>query len=244
MENKYQNLTDNNNTVHHKAWKTDVNAFAWLSQHPGKFSDFDQYMAAQHRTAKTWLSVYPIEQGIQGWPSDKAIFVDIGGGIGHQSAELLGRCPNLEGQVILQDLGHCIDEALPTPGVKKMIHDIFDPQPIAGAKYYYMRAILHVLPDDSCRKVVQNVKAAMSEESVLLIDEMVFPEEKVSWQAAQFDLTMMCAHASMERTRTQWQELVDSVGLKIRGTFVYNASLHQAIMAVVLEDSAVEQPGN
>lgn len=43
----------------------------------------------------------------------------------------------------------------------------------------------------------------MSEDSVLVIDEMVFPDSKVSWQATQFDLTMMCAHASVERTQTQ-----------------------------------------
>lgn len=74
----------------------------------------------------------------------------------------------------------------------------------------------------------------MSEESVLLIDEMVFPNSGVSWQAAQFDLTMMCAHASMERTQTQWKALLDSVDLKIRDTWVYNRSCHQAVMAVVL----------
>lgn len=60
----------------------------------------------------------------------------------------------------------------------------------------------------------------MSEESVLLIDEMVFPNSGVSWQAAQFDLTMMCAHASMERTQTQWKALLDSVDLKIRDTWI------------------------
>ena len=97
-----------------------------------------------------------------------------------------------------------------------------------------MGAVLHVLPDERCRKVLQNIKTAMSEESVLVIDEMVLPESKVSWQAAQFDLTMMCAHASEERTQTQWKTLLDSVGLRIRDTYVYNPSCHQAVMAAVL----------
>lgn len=105
---------------------------------------------------------------------------------------------------------------------------------MTGARYYYMGAVLHVLPDERCRTVVQNIRDAMSEESVFLIDEMVFPDSKVSWQAAQFDLTMMCAHASMERTQTQWKALLDSVDLKIRDTYVYNPSCHQAVMAVVL----------
>ena len=96
-----------------------------------------------------------------------------------------------------------------------------------------MRAILHVLPDDRCRTVLQNIKNAMSQESVFVIDEMVFPDSKVSWQAAQFDL-MMCAHSSMERTQTQWKALLDTVDLKIRDTYVYDSSCHQAVMAVVL----------
>ena len=97
-----------------------------------------------------------------------------------------------------------------------------------------MRAILHVLPDERCRTVLHNIKDAMSQESVFVIDEMVLPESRVSWQAAQFDLTMMCAHGSMERTQKQWKALLDSVDLKIRDTYVYNPNCHQAVMAVVL----------
>ena len=97
-----------------------------------------------------------------------------------------------------------------------------------------MGAVLHLLPDERCRTVLQNIKYAMSDRSVLVIDEMVFPDSGVSWQAAQFDLTMMCAHASMERTRLQWKALLDSVDLKIRDIYVYNPRRHQAVMAVVL----------
>ena len=98
-----------------------------------------------------------------------------------------------------------------------------------------MRAVLHVLPDERCRNVLQNIKEAMGRESVFLIDEMVFPDSKVSWQAAQFNLTMMCAHGSMERTQAQWKVLLASVGLDIRDVYVYNRSCHQAILAVVLQ---------
>ena len=103
-----------------------------------------------------------------------------------------------------------------------------------GAKYYYLGAVLHILPNELCRTVLQKIKYAMSDKSVLVIDEMVFPDWGVSWQAAQFDLTMMCAHASMEGTQTQWKALLDSVDLNIRDIYVYNPSCHQAVMAVVL----------
>ena len=97
-----------------------------------------------------------------------------------------------------------------------------------------MGAVLHLLPDERCRTVLQNIKDAMSDGSVLVIDEMVFPDSGVSWQAAQLDLTMMCIHASMERTRLQWKALLDSVDLKVRDVYVYNPRRHQAVMAVVL----------
>ena len=92
-----------------------------------------------------------------------------------------------------------------------------------------MKAILHVLPDERCRTGLQNIKDAMSQVSVFVIDGMVFPDSKVSWQAA-----MMCAHGSMERTRTQWKALPDSVNLKIRDIYVYYSSCHQAVMTVIL----------
>lgn len=131
-ETNYQNLTDNGNTVHHKAWNTDLSAYTWLSQHPENFTNFNHYMAARRHTASTWLSVYPIPEEIQGWQPDEPVFVDIGEGIDHQCLKLKSKYPALPGRIILQDLAHCINEAILTPGVEDMVHDLFQPQPIRG----------------------------------------------------------------------------------------------------------------
>ena len=128
----YHNITDKHDTVHHEAWKTDIDAFTWLSQHPKNFSDFNRYMATQGRAAPTWLSQYPLETEIQGWNPKTTLFVDVGGGIGHQCVELMGRYPKLPGRIVLQDLPHCIDEALQSPGLEVMVHDMYDRQPIEG----------------------------------------------------------------------------------------------------------------
>lgn len=141
----YRNITDENHTVHQDAWKTSVDAFTWLSQHPKNFSDFNQYMATQGRTAPTWLSEYPIEAEIQGWDPEMPLFVDVGGGIGHQCVELIVRYPKLPGQIILQDLAHCIDEALQSPGLDVMVHDMYGPQPIKGYQYLLHFTINFVL---------------------------------------------------------------------------------------------------
>ena len=72
----------------------------------------------------------------------------------------------------------------------------------------------------------------MGPESVILLDEMVLPDTKVHWQSTQIDLTMMAALASRERTRTQWVELLGSVGLEIVAIHTYTPSIYESIMIV------------
>lgn len=101
------------------------------------------------------------------------------------------------------------------------------------AKFYYMRNILHDYPDDKCRTILRNTMMAMGKDSKIIIDEMVLPDSNVSWQATQVDLTMFCRHAAMERTQTQWQTLLDSVGLEIENTYVYTAEVHESVLVAV-----------
>lgn len=77
-----------------------------------------------------------------------------------------------------------------------------------------------------------NLKYAMNEDSLILIDDMVLPDSSASWQATQLDLTMMIGLGAMERTHEQWQNLVRSAGLRIARIFPYNASVHDSIILV------------
>lgn len=99
-----------------------------------------------------------------------------------------------------------------------------------GAKFYYMRNILHDYPDEKCCVILRNTMMAMGKDSRIIIDEMVLPESNVSWQATQLDLAMFCRHAAMERTQAQWQTLLDSVGLRIVKTYVYRPDVHETVL--------------
>lgn len=70
-------------------------------------------------------------------------------------------------------------------------------------------------------------------ESVILIDEMVLSDSNVPWQATQQDLIMMCALASMERTREQWFALLKSAGLKVERMYEYTTSLQDSVIVAV-----------
>lgn len=129
---KYQNPTDNTNTVPQLAWNTDLPGFIWFQQHPEKFDYFMQMMAVQREGLPTWLSVYPINEETKGWNPENPVFVDVGGGIGHQCLALKTKFPQLPGRVVLQDLPPALEHAIPMQNVEVLVHDFFEPQPIKG----------------------------------------------------------------------------------------------------------------
>ena len=96
--------------------------------------------------------------------------------------------------MVLQDLSPVIGAAPDIKGLEKMAYDFWEPQPIRGksivsklpmrwvlsrpilgARAYYIRNVLHDWPDEKCKLILENIKSAMTSESVVLIDEMVIP---------------------------------------------------------------------
>lgn len=132
--NSYKGPTDSLHTPFQDAWKTSSHAFAWFADHPRDLAYFNDYMALRRAPELTWLSVYPVEREVQNCDAenDRVLYVDIGGGVGHQCAHFKAKYPDLPGRIILQDLQHSIDQALPTPGVENMVHNIFEAQPVKG----------------------------------------------------------------------------------------------------------------
>lgn len=89
-------------------------------------------MAVQREGLPTWLSVYPVNEETKGWNPENPVFVDVGGGIGHQCLALKTKYPQLPGRVVLQDLSMALKHAIPMQNVEVLVHDFFEPQPIKG----------------------------------------------------------------------------------------------------------------
>ena len=135
-ETGYRNPNDPMHTVCQTAWKTNLHQFAWFDNHPDKLKFFNDYMALRRGPDVSWLSVYPIEEETKDWDPTGLVYVNIGGGIGHQCADFKKHFPHVPGRVILQDLPHSIDKAMATPGVENMVHNFFEPQPLKGSHLY------------------------------------------------------------------------------------------------------------
>ncbi|KAI0407023.1 S-adenosyl-L-methionine-dependent methyltransferase [Xylaria palmicola] len=230
----YKAPSDAFNTAFQYAWKTDIHQFSWFADHPENLAYFNNFMAFRREPELSWLTVYPVEEQIQGWDPEKPVYVNIGGGIGHQCAQFLDKYPYTPGRVILQDLPHSIAKALPTPRVENLAHDFFEPQPITQAKFYFLRGVLHNHPPARVRKLLEVTKQAMGPESILLLDEIILPETKANIDTVSMDITMLTAFAGMERTRDQWRSILEEVGLKLVKTYNYNPVSHESVMDVRL----------
>ena len=102
-----------------------------------------------------------------------------------------------------------------------------------GARFYYLRNILHDYPDQQAVTILDHIKAALGPESEILIDEMCVPEKGVPLLSTSRDLMMGFSLGSAERTLEQWTKLLDAAGLKINSKHQYTYILADSVIVAV-----------
>lgn len=212
----------------------DIPFFQWISGRPEILNDFAQFMQVQRYEMPTWMSVYQYAEKAEDLAPERPFFVDVGGGFGHQGIALRTALQNLPNKIIVEDLADLINNVAKHEGVEFIAQDFFETQQIKGAKIYYLRNILHDWPDEQVIDILKHLKDALTEDSVILIDEMYLPEKGVHWQATNLDMQMMLYLCSVERTEPHWVELIGKAGLKIQQTYQYTKSLSDTVIAFVL----------
>ncbi|EXJ87831.1 hypothetical protein A1O1_04758 [Capronia coronata CBS 617.96] len=238
-ETGYQDVTDSAKTPFQKGHNTDLPSFQYLAQRPELFNALQTVMTAiQSADWMTGLDIFDRSARAAGTttpqtPIKPFFFVDVGGGHGHQCRRVLEKYPALHGRLVLQDLPEAVEKLAPMDGVKVMAQDFFQKQAVQDAQFYYLRRIMHDWPDASCLKILANLSAAMTGDSRILIDEVVLPDVNVPWQAAMTDVSMACQLAGKERTRAQWESLVQQSGLRLVQIHTYNRLLYTSV--IVLE---------
>ncbi|KAF2111730.1 methyltransferase B [Lophiotrema nucula] len=231
-ERKYQDVTSNLDLAFHKALNTDLPPFEWMKQHPEQMKSLGHAMAMQREGH--WIDSYPVEEEVGTFSptADSALLVDIGGGFGQQAAAFKNRFPSLPGRILVQDIAETLDHAPQITGIDFQVQDFFQPQAIIGAKFYYLRHILHDWTDDDSVRILKSIVPAMGPKSRIVIDEIVLPDKDVPWQAAYMDLTMMGSLGGVERTKSEYEAILDRAGLKLVGIHKYDPKLQSVILAV------------
>lgn len=222
-------------TATKKAFSTDVSGFEWLRSDPRQWEAFQQAMSIAPQARVPWFTVFPFQAELSTFleSSSAPAFVDIGGGFGHQCAALASAFPVLKGRLVLQDMAHTLAIAPKLDGVEAIAHDFFGSQPVRGAKFYYLRTVLHDWPRDRAVAILSRVREAMGPASQVLIDEIVVPTFGAHWHATCMDILMMAAVGARERTVDEWGELLDEAGLRIVKVHTYLPRHQDSIIQAV-----------
>ena len=191
--------------------------FEWLKANPTQQETFNRMMAITRiERGEQWFNFFPTEERFGATDHSQAVLVDIGGGLGHDLAAFHARFPNLPGRLVLQDLPEVINNIQElNPAIERNIYDFFTPQPIKGARAYYLRTVLHDFPDKQSIRILKTIREAMTSESVLLLNENLLPEKDVPLYNAEIDFSMLALFSSMERTKKEWIALLEAAGLEV-----------------------------
>ena len=235
----YKNPSDINSGPFQFAFNYKGTYFDWLKSIPEQQETFNRMMAITRiDRGEEWFDFFPIQERFGSTSPDAPLLVDIGGGLGHDLAAFHARFPSLPGKLILQDQPSVINDIKELDSsITRSIYDFFTPQPVKGAKAYYLRTVLHDFPDTQAIQILKIIRDAMTAESVLLINENFLPEQDVPLYNAEVDFSMLALFSSMERTEKQWTALLEAAGLKVvkvwspKTQLVASAKLFEAVRA-------------
>jgi hypothetical protein len=216
--------------------------YTWLETHPLEKDAFHYYIQAHTKDLPSWLDVVDFAAEFADDVTDEdSVFVDVGGGIGHECKALKERYPDLNGRIILQDKPDVVENALTVDGMEVMGHDYLIEQPVKSASFllhfhsrnvpllteldarvYFLRQILHNNEDETCVQIMQSILPALGPNSCIVISEKVLPDDKPAADApgveysSGLSLAMYAVFKALERRRAHWYKLLDSAGLEIK----------------------------
>ncbi|KAG4027317.1 hypothetical protein MFRU_031g00650 [Monilinia fructicola] len=212
------------------------NMWEHIGAFPERFQNLNLAMIAQTEATNWTVGIFPFKAQLKEVKSDNetVLVVDIGGGSGHVTKQIMKFVEGIPGKVVLQERAELIDSiGHAIPEVSTMKYDFFTPQPIKGAPIYYIRRCLHDWPDVDCVRILKVIAAAMTAEiSRAVISEIVLPSMAADVEAGWMDITMM-ALSGRERTEKQWVNLLNLSGLKLREIHRGPGTNYAAIEAIL-----------
>lgn len=163
--------------------------------------------------------------------------IDVGGGEGALIAGVLAGTPGLRGVVF--DQPHVIsDSLLRSAGLAHRAEvvggDFFDSVP-EGGDVYVLKWVLHDWSDDKCVEILTSVRAAMPVGGTLLVVESVIEAGNDPAPSKILDMVMLVLNGGQERTREQFETLLDAAGFRVERLLPMASSSTSIIEATPVE---------
>ncbi|KAF2970663.1 hypothetical protein GQX73_g2951 [Xylaria multiplex] len=182
-----------------------------------------------------WTEIYDTDILMSDFDNNGEVplLVDIGGAHGVDVERLLSRYPDLpSGKLVLQDTPGVIALARVNKKIATMHHDFFTPQPVEGARAYFLHAIIHDWDDSDAGRILTNTASAMKKGySKLLLYESVLVSTGATLYQCVSDVSLMHLISAAERTEARWRELLKAAGFKVCKIWQHPSSLESIIEA-------------
>ena len=180
--------------------------FSYFADHPRDGALFDGAMQSLTSLfAQPFAAAYDF--------SKMQHVVDVGGGTGLLLAAVLSRYPNVRGTAF--ELPAVVSRVRASERLTAVAGNMLtDPPPRADA--YILSHILHDWDDESCLRILRNVRSAMPPNARVLVYEIVAPPPNNWWSQDRItDLEMMTMLPGRERTREEFAALFERAGLRL-----------------------------
>ena len=256
----WRNPTEYDRSAFQYGHHTELGFWEYLKQDPERTKVFNSGMRSLATLSASSKSTgaYPFDEELakESVTDTDVLVVDVGGGRGHVLESIKAVFPQLKGRMILQDVQEVIENARAgglAADIEPQVASFFDSQkgkqagttardsglitsesPALGAFIYYFRRIFHDWSDAVSQTILRNTVQAMDHRSRILITDTVVPELGAPRHIALQDINMM-SFAGMERTQSQWKELLEGVGLQVRKFWTYEGNLQNVIEARLKE---------
>jgi hypothetical protein len=143
---------------------------------------------------------------------------DIGGGMGHLLGAILDATPGAKG--MLFDLPEVIAQArgTPHPRISYVGGDFFKDK-IPACDAYVMMMVLHDWSDEESIAILKNIKANAPTGARLILVEAIIEESAIGSLAIDIDIEMLAMTTGKERTKAEWDEVLNAAGYKLSRAF-------------------------
>ena len=174
----------------------------------------------------------------------------IGGGGGHISADIATFHPKLQFIVQDQPSQEIVFNSRVPADLRSRIsfqpYDFFTPQPVKEADVYFLSHVLHDWSDEMALKILRQIVPAMKATSrILLLERVVAEFGEVSNAEMQIarsaDLLMLSLFNAKERTKDDWEVLVESADerLIVKNIVSSSAGGSKSLIEIGLRDRKV-----
>lgn len=149
-----------------------------------------------------------------------SLVVDVGGASGSLVHALMKANPALQGAVL--DLPHVATEAAKAAdalGLGERFSFVAGDfrRAVPPADVYLLKHVLHDWDNATCHSILQNCRRSLRSGGRVIVIELLADDIKSTTLIAQFDLTMMVASGSKERTLDEYKALFAAAELRFVG---------------------------